>query len=150
MEISIRDRDIRQSASHDDLFEGCVIREASGKELNDDLPWAKKMDLTDQAMVGLNVNEVAWIYGAMNDYGPITKNELEEMYFKLKIYACDDIPVEPNPFIVDFSCTENSRQKCSRLIFVSTHGGRGINFLNGHGIHLNVSFFNIVDFEQKL
>ena len=85
------------------------------------------MDLTDQAMVGLNVNEVAWIYGAMNDYGPITKTELEEMYFKLKIYACD---IDPNPFIADFSCTDNSRQKCSRLIFVWTHGGRGINFMS--------------------
>ena len=42
-----------------------------------------------------------------------------------------------------FSCleTENFRQKCSRLIFVWTHGGRGINFLDGHGIHFNVSFW---------
>ena len=40
-----------------------------------------------------------------------------------------------------FSCknTENYQQKCSRLIFVWTHGGRGINFLDGHGIHLHVS-----------
>ena len=147
MEIIIPDRHIRQSASHNDLFEACVIRKASGKDL--DSGWEKTMDLTGQAMVGLNVNEVDWIdwiYGPINNFGPIPKSEFEEMYFKLKIYACDDIPVTPNPFISDYSCTENSRQKCSRLIFIWTHGGRGINFLDGHGILLNVSFLNIVDF----
>ena len=148
MEISIRDRNIKQSASHNDLFEACVIREASGKECDDDCftyYWQRdeKIHLTDQALVGLNVNEVwaDWLYGPIDNPGPIPINEFEEMYFKLKIYTCDD-----NIFIFDSGCTENLRQKCSRLIFVWTHGGRGINFLDGHGIHLNVSFLNIVDF----
>ena len=37
--------------------------------------------------------------------------------------------------------TKDAHKKCSRLIFVYTHGSRGINFLDGHGIHLNVSCF---------
>ena len=147
------DRDVRKSASHDDLFEACVIREAYGKEMDGDNFWSwaseKKIQLTDQAMVGLNVNEVEWMYNGyspINNGGSIPITQLEEMYFKLKIYVCDDIPVEPNPSFIFSGCTENLRQKCSRLIFVWTHGGRGINFLDGHGIHLNVSFLNIVDF----
>ena len=143
MVISIRDRNIKQSASHNDLFEACVIREASGKECDDDCLtyyWQRdeKIHLTDQALVGLNVNEVNWLYWPIDNHGPIPINEFEEMYFKLKIYMCDD-----NIFIFGSGCTESSRQKCSRLIFVWTHGGRGINFLDGHGINLNVSFLSI-------
>ena len=142
MEIIIPDRHIRQSASHNDLFEACVIREASGKELDGYFTYSwqrnEKIRLTDQALVGLNVNEVEWLYGSIDNHGPIPINEFEELYFKLKIYMSDD-----NIFIFDDGCTENLRQKCSRLIFVWTHGGRDINFLDG--IHLNVSFLNIVD-----
>ena len=38
------------------------------------------------------------------------------------------------------SCTTARVEKCNRLIFVGTHGGKGISFLDGHGIHLTVSF----------
>ena len=46
----------------------------------------------------------------------------------------------------NLSCdkTENAQEKCSRLIFVWSHGGRGINFLDGHGIHLHVSFLQLM------
>ena len=43
-----------------------------------------------------------------------------------------------NHYII-FSCDKNAKQKCSRLIFIWTHGGRGINFLDGQGISLRVS-----------
>ena len=43
-----------------------------------------------------------------------------------------------NHYII-FSCDKNAKQKCSRLIFIWTHGGRGINFLDGQGISLTVS-----------
>ena len=70
--------------------------------------------------------------------------ESEEIYFKLKIYACDD----PEPILDDdiyywydnINCNTKRVQKCSRLIFVWTYGGRGIDFLDGHGIPFNVSF----------
>ena len=117
MKISIWDRDVRKSASHDDLFEACVIREAYGKEMDGDYfySWAseKRIQLTDQAMVGLNVNEVEWMYNSyshVNNDGSISTTQLEKMYFKLKIYVCDDIPVEPNLYIFDSVCTENFRQ----------------------------------------
>ena len=98
----------------------------------------------------------------------IEMEEFEEVYFKLKIYACDDLKSlarddgdEDNhrrsPFTAPFTvnldaitsyisryydsvrCKTERVQKSSRLIFVWTFGGRGINFLDGHGIHFNVS-----------
>ena len=82
--------------------------------------------------------------------------EFKEIYFKLKIYACDDLESildeddyddyddHKNDYagnwLVYISCNTERIQKCSRLIFVWTYGGRGIDFLYGHGIHFNVSF----------
>ena len=83
---------MEQNSHHNDLFEACVIREVSGTLLdNDDNPFSysrkEKLDLTGRAMVGLNVNDVDWL----QLFEPIPREELEKMYFKLKIYACDDL-----------------------------------------------------------
>ena len=83
---------IEQNPYQSDLFEACVIREVSGTLLdNDDNPFSysrkEKLDLTGRAMVGLNVNDVDWL----QLFEPIPREELEKMYFKMKIYACDDL-----------------------------------------------------------
>ena len=84
----------------------------------------------------------------------ISMEEFEEVYFKFKIYACDDLEsirddVDDGDdddnhsriyrYYDSLRCDTKRVQKCSRLIFVWTFGGRGINFLDGHGIHFNVS-----------
>ena len=73
--------------------------------------------------------------------------EFEEIYFKLKIFACDDLEsiLDDDDDYYSYrnnhpNCNTERVQKCSRLIFVWTYGGRGIDFLDGHGIHFNVSF----------
>ena len=81
---------IEQNPYQSDLFEACVIREVSGTLLdNDDNPFSypqkEKVNLTGKAMVGLNVNDVDWL----QLFEPIPREELEKMYFKMKIYACD-------------------------------------------------------------
>ena len=84
-----------QNTLHNDLFEACFIREVSGTNLqdNDDDPFSypreEKLNLTDRAMVGLNVNDVDWL----QSFEPMPIKELEKMYFKLKIYACDEAPL---------------------------------------------------------
>ena len=86
---------IEQNPYQSDLFEACVIHEVSGTLLdNDDNPFSyprnEKLNLTGKAMVGLNVNDVDWL----QSFYPkvlIPRQELEKMYFKLKIYACDDL-----------------------------------------------------------
>ena len=88
-------------------------------------------------MVGLRINDAA------------VTEESDERYFKLKIYACDDSDDDDDDLEDDvynwyrfyhLSCNTERIQKCSRLIFVWTYGGRGIDFLDGHGIPFNVSF----------
>ena len=76
-----------KSQYHKDFFSSCVIREAIGTLLDTDAKWPKteKINFDDKAIVGLNVNEVKWLQFD----NPIDEQELETMYFKLKIYACD-------------------------------------------------------------
>ena len=96
MYLAIGMLDIKEHPQHGDLFNACVIREASGILLgkdNDnpfDQPKEEKLNFTGRAMVGLNVNGVDWLQLTSPD-DPIPTPELEEMYFKLKIYACDDL-----------------------------------------------------------
>ena len=78
---------IEKSPYHDDFFQSCVIRKASGILADTDEKWPKteKINFDDKAMIGLNVNELKWL-----QFGdPIDEEELNQMYFKLKIYACD-------------------------------------------------------------
>ena len=49
----------------------------------------EELNLTGKAMVGLNVNDVDWL----QSFEPMPREELEKMYFKLKIYACDEAPL---------------------------------------------------------
>ena len=99
MYLSIGSRDIEQNPHHSELFEACVIRRVSGSLVDDD-GWSffipqnsRELDLTGRALVGLNIKEVDWIQWS----DPISTDELEELYFKLKIYACDDLEGEyPN------------------------------------------------------
>ena len=91
MNIAIGQPYMEKSASHNDLFEACVIREATGETIDtyySFYSFRKKMDLTDQALVGLVVNEIEWLPLTLND--PIPETELAKMHFKLKIFACDD------------------------------------------------------------
>ena len=96
MYLSIGWIDIEKSPYHSDLFEVCVIRKAFGKLSNSpysSFVFSSKevlLNLTGKAMVGLNINDVEWIQWL----DPIPTDELEEMYFKLKIFACDDPEVE--------------------------------------------------------
>ena len=89
MGIAIRESDIEKSADHNDLFQACIIQEAYGFDLDPEVTWTPsiKLDLTNQAMIALMVNEIVWIQ-FIDEQIPTT--ELEEMYFKLKIYACDE------------------------------------------------------------
>lgn len=91
MELFIGESFLGKSASHDDLFEACVIREAFGQLIDNFFWWNGdlKLNLTDQALVGLIVNEIDWFQLTTWD-DPIPKTELEDMHFKLKIFACDD------------------------------------------------------------
>ena len=94
MYLSIGWVDIEKSPYHSDLFEACVIRKVFGTIPNDYDPFLSPeevlLNLTGRAMVGLNINDVEWI----QVLDPIPTDELEEMYFKLKIFACDDPEAE--------------------------------------------------------
>ena len=97
----------------------------------------EKVNLTGKAMVGLVINN--------EDIEYDMEDETTLSYYKLKIYACDDLESIINddyPYY-HLSCSTERVQKCSRLIFVWTFGGRGIDFLDGHGILFNVRFFNL-------
>ena len=80
----------------------------------------------------------------MNDVATTEMEEFEELYFKLKIYACEDLESilddDDYSWYYRSNCNTERVKKCSRLIFVWTYGGRGIDFLDGHGIPFNVSF----------
>ena len=101
--------------------------------------YEEKFNLTGRAMVGLVINnrDIEYdVYKYENDM-----EEIFSLYFKLKIYACDDLESIINDWeYYHLSCRPERVQKCSRLIFVWTWRGRGIEFLDGHGIHFNVSF----------
>lgn len=94
MYIAVAEPQVEKHPHHGDLFEACVIREAAGvlldkKPENEFAPPPnEKLNFTGRAMVGLIVNEVEWIQW-QNEVIP--EAELEEMYYKLKIYACDDL-----------------------------------------------------------
>ena len=92
MYLSIGSRDIEQNPHHSELFEACVIRRVSGSLVDDDglSFFTRELDLTGRALVGLNIKEVDWIQWS----DPISTDELEELYFKMKIYACDDLESE--------------------------------------------------------
>ena len=93
----------------------------------------EKVNLTGKAMVGLVINN--------EDIEYDMEDETTLSYYKLKIYACDDLESIINDWeYYHLSCRPERVQKCSRLIFVWTWRGRGIEFLDGHGIHFNVSF----------
>ena len=94
MELYITDYYMQQNPHQSNLFEACVIQEVFGSLLDNDdnsfwSPWKEKLNLTGRAMVGLNVNDVDWL----QSFEPMPREELEEMYFKLKIYACDEAPL---------------------------------------------------------
>ena len=93
MELYITDYYMQQNPHQSNLFEACVIQEVSGTLLDNDDPFSysrkEKLNLTGRAMVGLNVNDVDWL----QSFEPMPIEELEEMYFKLKIYACDEAPL---------------------------------------------------------
>ena len=98
--------------------------------------YEEKVNLTGKAMVGLVINEYEM------------EEERTSLYFKLKIYACDDLESIINDdyhgyYLDELTCLTKRVQKCSRLIFVWTFGGRGIDFLDGHGILFNVRFFKL-------
>ena len=99
----------------------------------------EKFNLTGRAMVGLVINnrDIEYdVYKYENDM-----EEIFSLYFKLKIYACDDLESIINDWeYYHLSCRPERVQKCSRLIFVWAWSGKGIEFLDGHGIHFNVSF----------
>ena len=99
----------------------------------------EKVNLTGKAMVGLVINN--------EDIEYDMEDETTLSYYKLKIYACDDLEsIISDAYQGDYhlSCWTERVQKCSRLIFVWTWSGRGIEFLDGHGIPFNVSFFNSI------
>ena len=56
-------------------------------------PKNEKLNFTGRAMVGLTVNEVEWLQ-LTSEEEKIPETELEEMYYKMKIYACDDLDAE--------------------------------------------------------
>jgi len=92
MELFIKEHYIQQNPHESDLFEACVIREVYGTNLLEP-SWSsqeQQLNLTDRAMVGLNVNDVDWLE-SFRPKGWLPRQELEKMYFKLKIYACDDL-----------------------------------------------------------
>ena len=96
----------------------------------------EKFNLTGRAMVGLVINN--------EDIEYDMEEEITSLYFKLKIYACDDLEsIINNDGYYRLTCLPERVQKCSRLIFVWTFGGRGIDFLDGHGILFNVRFFKL-------
>ena len=94
MYLSIGWVDIEKSPYHSDLFEACVIRKVFGKIPDAYGSFSSSLqvllNLTGRAMVGLNINDVEWI----QVLDPMPSDELEEMYFKLKIFACDDPEAE--------------------------------------------------------
>ena len=97
----------------------------------------EKFNLTGRAMVGLVINNEDIIFNGMEE-------EIISLYFKLRIYACDDLESIINyDGYYHLNCLPERVQKCSRLIFVWTFGGRGIDFLDGHGILFNVRFFKL-------
>ena len=95
MELYTYDYQIQQNLHQIDLFEACFIQKISGELLEDDDsdPFSssrkEKLNLTGNAMVGLNVNDIDWLSSERSD--SIPRDELENMHFKLKIYACDDM-----------------------------------------------------------
>ena len=92
---------LEKHAHHRDLYKACVIREATGELLDDPKadenlfhePKNEKLNFTGRAMVGLTVNEVEWLQ-LTSEEEKIPETELEEMYYKMKIYACDDLDAE--------------------------------------------------------
>ena len=96
MNIFVAEHNLEKHVHHSELFEACVIREASGKLLDDPNEDQfspnkdEKLNFTGRAMVGLTVNQVEWLqYTTGGELIP--EAELEEMYYKMKIYACDDL-----------------------------------------------------------
>ena len=91
MGLSIGPAEVEQNPYHSDLLEACVIRRVSGKVV-DGYGWnpyglpSLELNVTGRALVGLNIYDVQqW---------SILTDELEKLYFKLKIYACDDLEAE--------------------------------------------------------
>ena len=65
-----------------------------------------------------------------------------EGYSSAKIFKPINHPnldIDMDRYRYEISCNPVTVEKCSRLIFVWTFGGKGINFLDGQGIHLTVS-----------
>ena len=94
MYLSIGFMEVEQNSYQSDLFEACVIRKVSGILLDDYWGFSspKPLDFTGRAMVGLNVNDVDWLSTERYPISDsIPRDELKNMHFKLKIYACDDM-----------------------------------------------------------
>ena len=132
---------LRESNSKSNTIQQCFVHKLDGYPINGDED-LDELFAVSQAVTGLIVDEHRITYEDYDGYR-LDDKVLGEMNKKFKIYACDE---EPDLSSVDederyswtvFSC-ENNRKKCSRLIFVWSTGGRGINFLDGHGIKLNV------------
>ena len=52
--------------------------------------------------------------------------------------------------LIFLSCDSNHKKKCSRVIFVNSNGGKGIHFLNGHGILLSVSNIFLTEYRLNI
>ena len=96
MNIFVAEHNLEKHIHHSELFEACVIREATGELLDDPnenefgrAP-SEKLNFTGRAMVGLIVNQVEWLQYTTGEE-LIPEAELEDMYYKMKIYACDDL-----------------------------------------------------------
>ena len=95
MNIFVPEHYLEKHVHHSELFEACVIREAIGELLddpNENLIGSKrieKLNFNGRAMVGLTVNQVEWLQLTTGEE-LIPDAELEEMYYKMKIYACND------------------------------------------------------------
>ena len=126
------------------IFESCFVHRVKGKPADAD-HWnsAEKMNLTSQALVGIIINK----HSEKIDFWPAPKS----MHKKLTIFICDedfDIDKESERLFqqdkllyvtkILLSCKSTDIKKCSRMIFVNSNGGKGIHFLNGHGILLSV------------
>ena len=96
MYVAVGFKDAVQHPHYIDLFNACVIRAATGFLLDSEnenkytRPVEKKLNFTGKAMVGINVNNVEWLQWSSSPSDKIPQAELEEMHFKMKIYACDD------------------------------------------------------------
>ena len=97
MELYTYDHQIQQNPHQSDLFEACFIQQVYGALLDDDgnsfsSSRKEELNLTGKAMVGLNVNDVDWLSTERYPISDsIPRDELKNMHFKLKIYACDDM-----------------------------------------------------------